>query len=96
MAEQLHKRFHNEQVKSLIEENIIKELSQEKKLIGNRDMPIRFYNYSYINDQLYDRYKQKGSLPTIIDRAKRNGFYLPRPERKTHDREVLTNYVGSA
>jgi len=49
---------------------------------------------SYIKDQLYDKYKQKVSLPTIIDRAKRNGFYFPRPERKTHDREVLTNYVG--
>lgn len=76
------------------EENIIRELSLEKKLIENKDMPIRFYNYSYIKDQLYDRYGQKVSLPTIIDRAKKNDFYFPRPERKTHDREVLTNYVG--
>ena len=81
-------------ISNAIEENIFKELSLEKELIENKDMPIRFYNYSYIKDQLYDRYRQKVSLPTIIDRAKRNGFYFPRPERKTHDREVLTNYVG--
>lgn len=33
-------------------------------------------------------------VPTIIDRAKKGGFYLSRPKRKAHDREVLTNYVG--
>ena len=77
-----------------IDENILKELSLEKKLIENPEMPIRWYNYSYIKDQLYDKYRQRVSLPTIIDRAKKNGFYVPRPERKTHDREVVTNYVG--
>ena len=149
MAKQLHKRFHDEQVKSLlkrylskeikinyileileigrsrffelikeyredpedfsisyrrkagtrrinkeIERNIIKELSIEKKLIENKAMPIKSYNYSYIRDQLWSKYRQKVSLPTIIDRAKKNNFYFPRPKRKTHDREVLTNYVG--
>jgi len=34
------------------------------------------------------------SLPTIIDRAKRNNFYFLRSKRKAHDREVLTNYPG--
>ena len=34
------------------------------------------------------------SLPTIIDRAKKNNFYFLRPKRKTHDRGVLTNYLG--
>ena len=77
-----------------VEESIIKELSLERRLIENKDMLIKFYNYSYIKDQLYDKYRQKVSLPTIIDRAKKNGFYFLRPERKTHDREVLTNYVG--
>jgi len=77
-----------------IEENILKELGLEKRLIENNDMPIRWYNYSYIKDQLYEKYRQKVSLPTIIDRAKRYGFYVPRPEKKTHDREVVTNYVG--
>jgi len=57
-------------------------------------MPIRSYNYSYIRDQLWSKYGQKVSVPTIIDRAKKNNFYFPRKERKSYDREVLTNYVG--
>ena len=77
-----------------IEENIIKELQIERSLIENKDMPINSYNYSYIRDQLWSKYRQKVSLPTIIDRAKKNNFYFPRPKRKSHDREVLTNYVG--
>lgn len=77
-----------------IEENILKELSIERNLIGNKDIPIRSYNYSYIRDQLWSKYRQKVSVPTIIDRAKKNNFYFPRKERKSHDREVLTNYVG--
>jgi len=39
-------------------------------------------------------YKQEVSLPTIIDRAKRNGFYLKKPRRSVHDQEVLTHYAG--
>jgi hypothetical protein len=89
-----HRKGVTRKIDKEIEENIVKELSLEKRLIENKDMPIRFYNYSYIKDQLYDKYGQKGSLPTIIDRAKKNGFYSPRPQRKSHDREVLTNYVG--
>jgi len=33
------------------------------------------------------------SLPTIIDRAKKNAFCLKKHKRKAHDREVLTNYI---
>jgi len=77
-----------------IEENILKELRIEKSIIKNQDMPIRSYNYSYIRDQLWSKYQQKVSLPTIIDRAKKHNFYLPRKRRKSHDREVLTNYIG--
>lgn len=78
-----------------IEDNIIKELKIEKKLIKDKDVPIRSYNYSYIKDRLENEYKQKVSLPTIIDRAKKNDFYLKKkPKKSSHDREVLTNYVG--
>jgi len=76
------------------EKNILKELSIEKKLIKDKDVPIKSYNYSYIKDHLEKVYKQKVSLPTIIDRAKKNGFYLKKPKRAVHDREVLTNYIG--
>ena len=34
------------------------------------------------------------SLPTIIDRAKRFGFYDKAKRGKAHDREVSTNYAG--
>lgn len=77
-----------------IEKNIFKELSLEKKLIEDKDIPIRSYNYSYIKDRLEQDYKQLVSLPTIIDRARKHGFYLRKPRRSTHDREVLTNYAG--
>ena len=39
-------------------------------------------------------YGQKVSTPIIIDRAKKGGFYLKKSKRKSHDREVLTKYVG--
>ena len=78
-----------------MEKNIISELEKEKKLIENKDIPIKFYNYSYIKDRIYQTYGQKVSLPTIINRAKKESFYKPRQkERSSHDREVLTNYVG--
>lgn len=76
------------------EESILKELSIEKKLIDAKDVPIRSYNYSYIKDRLERDYKQRVSLPTIIDRARKNGFYHTKPKRSAHDREVLTNYAG--
>lgn len=71
-----------------IEENIIKELSIEKNLISDANVPLKTYNYSYIKDRLEIVYDQKVSLPTIINRAKRNDFYLRRPKRTSHDREV--------
>jgi len=81
-------------VSQSIEDNIIRELAVEKNIILNKDVPLKFYNYSYIKDLLETKYNQKVSLPTIIDRAKKNGFYLKKPDRSIHDREVLTNYVG--
>jgi len=78
-----------------IEHNIIEELQIEKKLIQDKDIPLRYYNYSYVKDLLETKYNQKVSLPTIIDRAKKNDFYLKREPRKaSHDREVVTNYIG--
>jgi len=76
------------------ENNILKELKVEQKLIKNKDIPIKCYNYSFIKNQLERNHKQKVSLPTIINRAKQHGFYFKRPKRKAHDREVLTNYAG--
>jgi hypothetical protein len=77
-----------------IEYNILKELKTDKELIENKDVPLRRYNYSYVRDRLMKEHNQKVSLPTIIDRAKKSGFYLKKIERAAHDREVISNYAG--
>lgn len=78
-----------------IEQNILKELTVAKNFIDNKDMPIWSYNYSFIKSELEKRYKQTVSVPTIIAKAKKYGFYIGRPKKKkAHDREVITNNVG--
>jgi hypothetical protein len=77
------------------EKLIIKELQKEKQLIDNKDMPVRFYNYSAVRDDLLKQHKVKVSVPTIINRAKDNGFYLPKRKYKIHDHEVVTNFAGA-
>jgi hypothetical protein len=77
-----------------IERNIIEELQMDKKLISDKDITTKSYNYSYIKDRLENKYEQIVSLPTIINRAKKYGFYNAKPKRKSHDREVLTNHIG--
>ncbi len=89
-----YKRREPIRISQDIEENILKELCVEEKIIKDKDVPLNTYNYSYIKDVLESKYNQKVSLPTIIERAKKNGFYLKRRKRKAHDREVLTNYAG--
>jgi len=78
-----------------IEQNIIKELTVAKDFIDNKDMPIWSYNYSFIKNELKKRYHQSVSVPTIITKAKKYGFYIGKPaKKKAHDREVITNNVG--
>src|SRR4030043_78178 len=77
-----------------IEHNIVKELSIEKGIIQDKQTPLKSYNYSFIKDHLRKKYRQKVSLTTVIRRAKKHGFYLKKPKRTLHDREVLTRYVG--
>lgn len=77
-----------------IEESILRELRIEKKLIQDPQIKLWSYNYTYIRDRLRDHYGEKVSVPTIIRKAKAGGFYLRRPARKAHTREVLTNYIG--
>ena len=91
---QCERKTINRKIGPDIEKNIVKALEIEKGLIENKEIPVRYYNYSYIKDLLEQKYSQRVSLPTIIDRAKRNNFYFLRPKRKTHDKEVLTNYPG--
>ena len=92
---QYHRKTKTRAISQSIEENIIKELSIEKELIEDRDVPLKSYNYSYIKDLLEKKYNQNVSLPTIIDRARKNDFYIKKkPKRTVHDREALTNYVS--
>jgi hypothetical protein len=78
-----------------IKENIIKELTVDKKAIQNKDIPLYRYNYSYVQKRLERQYKQTASLATIIRHAKASGFYQPKRNKpKAHDREVLTTHVG--
>jgi len=91
---QYKRNISNYRIDREIEANIIKELKCEKDLIKAKDVPIKYYNYSYIKDLLEQKYRQRVSLPTIIDRAKRNNFYFLKPKRKAHEKEVITNYPG--
>ncbi len=78
-----------------IERNILKELAIDQRLIADKDVPLKRYNYSYVQTRLATVYHQQVSLPTIIKRAKEHGFYLKKKTCKNvHDREVITNYVG--
>jgi len=77
-----------------VEDNILVELKKEKDLIDGPDNPIKGYNYSYVRDLVLEKYGSKVSVPTIISRAKKYGFYKERRKAKAHDREVITNYAG--
>ena len=69
-------------ISSETEKRIIKELKIDKGIIKDKKNPTQWYNYSYIKDRLEDKYKQKVSLPTIINRAKKNDFYLQKKAKK--------------
>lgn len=84
----------NNRINPKVEKQIKQELVAEKKLIDNRDIPIQRYNYSYIQDELQRKYQQSVSVNTIINRAKQWGYYQGKCPKKTHDREVITNYTG--
>lgn len=73
---------------------IIQELQKEKRLIETKEMPVTSYNYSAVRDDLQKQHHLNVSVPTIIGRAKTQGFYLPKRAKKIHDREVITNFAG--
>jgi transposase len=90
----LYKRSSPKRISTELEQIILSELEQEKKLINNSEIPITTYNYTYIRDQIYKYHRLKVSVPTIIKRAKQHNYYIPKKPRKVHDREVITNYPG--
>lgn len=84
----------NRKISDEVEAAILGELGKEKKLINNKNMPVKFYNYSAVRDDLKSKLKIEVALSTIINRAKDNGYYIAKPERRVHDREVITNLAG--
>ena len=92
---QYKRKSATRRISAEIEKSIINELKEEKKLIEDKDISVTSYNYSYVKDRIYKEYRQKVSLPTIINRAKKEGFYKPKKRKKrAHDREVHSNYIG--
>lgn len=91
---QYHRKKPTRRIPEAIEEAILKELAIDKGIIEDKENPVRRYNYSFIKDRLADACGQKVSVPTIINRAKKHGFYIKRTKRAKHEREVLTHYAG--
>ncbi len=87
-------RKSKDRLPSSIEEEIKKELLREKQLIDDPSLPITSYNYSAIKDRL-EKNELRVSLPTIIDRARTLGCYKHHPQRKAHDRQVITTAIGA-
>lgn len=71
---QYHREGKTRGIRPEVEGKILQELKAEKVLIEDPTLPIRFYNYSYLQDQLRKKYQYQVSLPTIIDRAKKTIF----------------------
>lgn len=72
------------QIDPKTEQRILTELKKEKELIGDKRNPIRFYNYSYVQNVLEEKHGVDVSLSTIIRRAKKADFMKKRnPERAT-------------
>ena len=86
----------NNRVPETVKKHILSELSFEKeKIIDNPNVPTTRYNYSYIRELLFEKYHERTSLPTIIALAKQHDFWKPKRKKpKTHDRQVLTNFIG--
>ena len=57
-------------ISPMIEQNILKELSIDQKIIQNKEIPLKSYNYSFIKDRLKGTYHPVSythlTLPTIL------------------------------
>src|SRR4030043_1449327 len=53
-------------ISAVIEQTILKELSIDKKIIQNKEIPLKSYNYSFIKDSLKYNTNQKTALCTMM------------------------------
>lgn len=88
------KRKSAKRLTEITEQKIKDELLKEKRLIEDKTIPIKHYNYSAVKDLLKEKYDVTVSVPTIIARAKTLDCYQERKPRALHAREVITNYAG--
>jgi len=56
---QYTRKTKTRKISESIEYNIIRELQIEKDMIENMEIPLRYYNYSYVKDLLKTKYNQK-------------------------------------
>lgn len=55
-------------------DKIEQELQKEKNLIEDKDIPVRWYNYSYVQTRLIEEHGLDVSLSSVIRYAKKKGF----------------------
>ena len=84
----------NNQLPATVVASIKRELEIDQRLINNPNMPIMFHNYSSVRDTVESNTGHSLSAQTVINYAKRWGYYLERPKKKAHTREVITDYTG--
>ena len=72
----------NRKISEHSKKKILLELKKEKKLIDNKHIPIKTYNYSALKDLLEEKHQVIVSLPTIINQAKENDFYQEKKSLK--------------
>lgn len=89
-----YRRVSKPRLDPTIEQEIKEQLTVEKALIDDPNLPTTSYNYSAIKDRI-GKAGLQASLPTIIKRAKTIGCYLPHPRKKVHDRQVVTTAIGA-
>ncbi len=88
------RRYPTNRIPKVVESAIHRELEAEKRLIDHPQMPVKFYNYTALRDAVVKETGQSVTAQTVINRAKDWGFYIEKPKRRTHTREVLTEAVG--
>ena len=70
-----------------VEQNILKELTIEKGIIQNKEIPLKSYNYSFIKDHLRKKYRQKVFLNDGIASAET----INRPRKPRNQKNFNTN-----
>ncbi|MDY6863596.1 MAG: hypothetical protein SV062_11505 [Thermodesulfobacteriota bacterium] len=74
---------------------IREELKGDRRLIGDREIPVWQYNYAAIRDNVVKRLNRKISAQTVRNRAKEWGYFIPkRKKEKALPREVVTEAAG--